>query len=267
MMGLVTIAGIISMVDLPEDNATYPTGIRQIESREKATGGDTTLPPNEQLLTLANRTAFLKATQENIQATQATKQDQNANLDQLSGLSLIADQLLGTDGAANLILKTLTVPTIAIAVLQDNKSSFAGTGSAFTWQRRDLNNLEQIGGNFCTLSNNQFTLTAGSYGLLAFVPATMVDAHQCRLWNANGFLTKLGASTQTVTAASISGQSLTTFTRVLAAFTISASATFEIQHYIKDTLSDRSLGAETGIGSGEVYTQVFIIRIGTTSVS
>ncbi len=256
MMESVIIQVIISMVDLPEDDTTYPVGVRQIESGEKATGGDTTLPPNEQLLSLASRTAFLKA-------TQATKQDQNANLDQLSGLSLIADRLLGTDGAANLVLKTLTVPTIAIAVLQDNKATFAGTGSAFTWQRRDLNNLEQVGGNFCTLSNNQFTLAAGDYGLLAFVPATMVDAHQCRLQNITSATTvKLGSSTQTVTAASISGQSLTTYTRVLAVFSLSASATFEIQHYIKDTLTDRSLGAETGIGSGEVYTQVVIIRLG-----
>lgn len=254
-MGSATTQAITSMADLPEDNTVYPSGIRQIESNEKAVGGDPTLPPNEQLLALANRTAYLNTTQQ-------TKQDQNANLDQLAGLSLVADQLLGTDGAANLILKTLSIPDISIAVLQDNKSAFAGTGSAFTWQTRDLNNLEEVGTSFCTLSANQFTLTAGSYGVLAFVPATMVDAHQCRLWNTNGFVTKLGASTQTVTAASISGQSLTTFTRVVAAFSLSASTTFEIQHYIKDTLTDRSLGAETGIGSGEVYTQVFIIRLG-----
>lgn len=241
------------MADLPENDASYPTGIRQIETDEKAVGGDTTKPPNEQLLTLANRTAFLNT---NLN----TKQDQAVNLDQLANLSLIADQLLGTDGAANLVLKA--IPSIAIAVLSDEKSSYAGTGSPGIWQRRDLNVISQVGGSFCFLSNNQFTLDPGKYGIIAVVPATMTDAHQCRLWSVTDFAQiKIGTSTQTVTSDSIGGQSLTTYTFLLAALNITSSKTYEIQHYIKDTITNRSLGAETGIGAGEAYTQVFIVRI------
>jgi len=255
------------MVDLPESSANYPAAVRQIDSGEFATGGDPTKPPNEQLLTLANRTAFLKAQVDALAA--AIKgltigeevQEHSDTLDAIALLNLIADKFIGTDSAGAIALKS--VPTISVAILQDFKSSFAGEGNTTDWVKRDLNAQQETGTSFCTLNpDSTFSLPAGNYLVIARVPGTMVDKHQARLVNNTDGINYKGSSTQTLTAAAVSGQSITTDSWVFATFGITAGKTFQIEHRIYDTIIDRSLGAEVGSGLGEVYTQVIVIKLG-----
>lgn len=260
------------MADLPENPAVYPAAVRRIDSGEKAFGTDTTKPPNEQLLALASRTAYLKQQLDNI-ASQITSintalagltigeevQAFDTSLQAISDFVLVANRFFGTDGSAAITQRV--IPAIAVAVLQDNKASFGGTGNNTNWLTRDLNTIETIGAAFCTLSANAFTLTAGSYLLIARVPATMVDKHQSRLFNVtDNVVAKVGSSTQTLNAAAISGQSIITDSWVITTFTIAASKQYRIEHRIYETIVDRSLGSEVGTGLGEVYTQVAIAR-------
>lgn len=270
------------MANLPEDPAVYPAGVRRIETGEKAFGTDATKPPNEQFLTLASRTAFLKAQLDAIAAQIAGLNTQISEINTaLNGLTIgeevqafdpilqaiaaipspwVANNLLGTDGLSNVVIRA--IPSVAVAILQDNKASFAGTGNSTAWLTRDLNTIEAIGASFCTLSLNVFTLPAGSYLLIARVPATMVDKHQARLYNVtDGVVAKVGSSTQTLDAAAVSGQSFITDSWVITAFTLSSSKQMRIEHRIYATIVDRSLGAECSTGLGEVYTQVAIVKI------
>ena len=89
-----------------------------------------------------------------------------------------------------------------------------------------------------------------------------MDKHQARLVNNTDGVNYKGSSTQTLTAAAVSGQSITTDSWVFATFAIAAGKTFQIEHRIYDTIIDRSLGAEVGSGLGEVYTQVVIVKLG-----
>ncbi|NEP55982.1 MAG: hypothetical protein F6K31_03025 [Symploca sp. SIO2G7] len=252
------------MVDLPEDSASYPSAVRQIDSGEFAVGGDTTKPPNEQLLALASRTAYLKGVADGHDTAIANlasgKQNSSTTLSAIAGLNLIANQFIGTDGAGNIALKS--VPTISVAILQDFKSAFGGQGNTTGWLKRDLNDKQETGTSFCTLNGDStFTLPAGSYLVFARVPGTMVDKHQARLVNNTDGINYKGSSTQTLTAAAVSGQSITTDSWVFATFAITSNKTFQVEHRIYDTIIDRSLGAEVGTGLGEVYTQVVVVKL------
>lgn len=252
------------MPNLPEDSASYPTAVRQIDSGELATGGDVTKPPNEQLLALASRTAYLKGVADGHDAAIANlstgKQNTSTTLSAIANLALIANQFIGTDGAGNIALKS--VPAISVAILQDFKSSFGGQGNTTGWLKRDLNNKTESGTSFCTLNGDStFSLPAGSYLVWARVPGTMVDKHQARLANTTDTIYYKGSSTQTLTAAAVSGQSITTDSWVFATFAIAATKTFQIEHRIYDTIIDRSLGAEVGTGLGEVYTQIVVVKV------
>ncbi|NEP10846.1 MAG: hypothetical protein F6K14_11660 [Symploca sp. SIO2C1] len=255
------------MPNLPEDSATYPAAVRQIDSGELAVGGDITKPPNEQLLALASRTAYLKGVSDGHDAAIANlntalngKQNSSATLSAIANLTLIANQFIGTDAAGDIALKS--VPTISVAILQDFKSGFGGQGDTTGWLKRDLNDKQESGTSFCTLNGDStFALPAGSYFVFARVPGTMVDKHQARLTNNTDGINYKGSSTQTLTAAAVSGQSITTDSWVFATFAIAATKTFQVEHRIYDTIIDRSLGAEVGTGMGEVYTQVVVVKL------
>lgn len=103
------------MAALPESATNYPAAVRQIDSGEFAVGGDTTKPPNEQFLSLASRTAYLKAQLEGIQIQVQSLlttldgltigqevQAHSAALDGLAALILQNNQLLGTSGTGNI---------------------------------------------------------------------------------------------------------------------------------------------------------------------
>jgi hypothetical protein len=255
------------MPNLPENSASYPAAVRQIDSGELAVGGDTSKPPNEQFLALASRTAYLKGVADGHDAAIANlssgKQDADSTLDAIANLALVANQFIGTDGNGDIALKSITIPTISVAILQDFKSGFGGQGNTTGWLKRDLNTKSESGTSFCTLNGDStFTLPAGSYLIWGRVPGTMVDKHQARLTNNTDAINYKGSSTQTLTAAAVSGQSITTDSWVFATFAIADTKTFQIEHRIYDTIIDRSLGAEVGTGLGEVYTQVVVVKLG-----
>ncbi|NET60711.1 MAG: hypothetical protein F6K47_32605, partial [Symploca sp. SIO2E6] len=86
--------------------------------------------------------------------------------------------------------------------------------------------------------------------------------HQARLTNNTDAINYEGSSTQTLTAAAVSGQSITADSWIFTTFAVAQKKTFQVEHRIYDTIIDRNLGAELGTGLGEVYTQLGIVKFG-----
>lgn len=143
-------------------------------------------------------------------------------------------------------------------VVQDEKS--AGTnGGGFTsgaWRTRDLNTEVADPNGNCLVSSNQFTLTAGEYGLLiARAPAfNNVDNHRAALYSVTG--STYLAYGQTAT----SGSNVTSVSTVVYHIgTLGVDTTFEIRHRSENSNGTDGFGRGTSIGGiNEVYTQVQI---------
>tara|TARA_R100000278_G_scaffold44840_1_gene39036 strand:- start:1018 stop:2013 length:996 start_codon:yes stop_codon:yes gene_type:complete len=159
-----------------------------------------------------------------------------------------------------------TNASIKVATLKDENTSATGGGTFTTdaWQTRTLN-TEVDPDNIVTLSNNQFTLAAGSYHITWSCPAYRVNTHQAKLKNITDTINYYGemayaynnsAATQTVSAGS-------------AVLTITGSKVFEIQHQSESTRDNSGFGigvltsfdAETGDSLKNVYSQVTITQL------
>ena len=131
-----------------------------------------------------------------------------------------------------------------------------GQPTANAYNRRDLNQLEtNIAG--LTLANNQFTLPAGAYQILAMMPGHQIARNRAKLVNiTDGVDTLYGISTNCNVAASATG-----FATIQGMFTILAPKTFEIQHYATATNSASNFGVESNTGEDEIYTQVSLLKL------
>lgn len=265
------------MPNLPE-NSTFDN-VYQLEQGDPVEAGvNGNGVSNRQAQELVNRTRFLRDQLDNLQSQINTINNEitlinteldglvigtdiqawNATLQDISNLTMLGDRYFATNDVGTPILRTLPINAV---VLRDVKSTFAGTGVVNTWNKRDLNT--KLGsGNFVTLfGDSTFTINAGEYLIFGSIPATMVDAHMARLRNNANNSYVYSSATQTVTAASISGQSLTTYTHLFCHISLTGATNHQIEHYIRDTIPDRSLGAETGISGDQVYTQIAIVKL------
>ncbi len=145
------------------------------------------------------------------------------------------------------------------AVIKDVKPSGTegGTSAAGVWQTRDLNTLNtNVPG--ITLVSNQFTLPAGTYKIEASCPATRIDFSKIALRNVtDSVFAILGSSEIPHSIAETTTQS-----SLVDVITLLVSKTFEIQHYTDATFSPYGLGRAGVDGEIEVYTQVFIEKVG-----
>lgn len=143
-------------------------------------------------------------------------------------------------------------------VLRDEKTSGTG-GGTFTsgaWQTRTLNTESVDTGSHCTLSSNQFTLSAGTYRIQASAPACQVAVHQARLQNVtDGTTTIVGTSEFNTNGA----QYAQTRSVVSGRFTIATSKTFELQHRCSTTRSTYGFGFGATLTT-EVYSVVELWR-------
>ena len=143
-------------------------------------------------------------------------------------------------------------------ILEDQKAegTQGGTFTAGDWRTRDLNTKVSDPNNNCVLSSNQFTLTAGNYGLLlASAPVYLVYSHKTRLLAA-GSPVKMGSNGYADAGNNVSNCShLQYFVG-----TLPVDTTFKIEHRCIQTQTTNGFGVGIG-GSGfgtEVYTQVAI---------
>jgi hypothetical protein len=154
--------------------------------------------------------------------------------------------------------------SLDFVVLKDVKAS--GTdGPALTlntWNTRHINTEETDTGNICTLSNNQFTLPAGTYHILAVIltggNAAFRQA-QFRLRNITNNSNTLFGLTFTVNISATVSSPMGVLTGI---FTINAPETFEIQEYPKSGTGAAVAGYAANVsGFSECYLTAVITKI------
>lgn len=131
-----------------------------------------------------------------------------------------------------------------------------------TWTTRTLNTeVVDTDGN-CTLSSNEFTLSAGTYEITAQVPAYLCDSFKSRLYNVSDSEATLYGSV------AFSSNSMI-YAPLKGRFTIASSKTFRIE--MITTLGRESTGTYNigGVASSlggesdeEIYTQVELRKVG-----
>lgn len=144
--------------------------------------------------------------------------------------------------------------------LQDQKTqnTAGGTFTSGSLQTRTLNTEVQDTDNLCSLSSNQFTLAAGTYFMLAFLPCFKVNRNYGILYNVTGSATLITgrpafngvAATNPVTDAIVSGP-----------FTVAASQALELQHQCATTKTTNGFGLEANFAT-EIYADIHIWRTG-----
>lgn len=145
--------------------------------------------------------------------------------------------------------------------LEDQKSNttVGGTPSAATWNTRTLNTEVADTNNDCSLSSNQFTLTAGTYEIFAMAAAYRAGRNKLRLRNTTDGTTLIMGINNYALA---SGDTTGTTALLVGTFTVSASKTLEIQHYTESANGgSQGLGAANSTGETEVYCSVEIRRV------
>jgi hypothetical protein len=147
-----------------------------------------------------------------------------------------------------------------VVVLQDQKPPNTGGGVSLanTWQKRVLNTKVTDVGNLCILSNSQFTLVAGTYLINASAPCFKGDSHQIRLYNVtDSSIVCLGTTEFTWNGSTNANQTRSHIDNLVI---ITATKTFELQHYIQTNSSD-GLGNGFGLGT-EIFSTVQLIKLG-----
>jgi len=124
-----------------------------------------------------------------------------------------------------------------------------GTFTSGAWRKRTINTEVSDTGSNCSISSDQITLDAGTYECDIKCPAYYVDEHQARLQNVtDASTTLLGTSERAANGASVQSSSV-----IKGRFTITASKTFEVQHYSTATNATTGFGFAVNIGT-EIYT-------------
>jgi len=138
-------------------------------------------------------------------------------------------------------------------IIEDQKpqGTNGGTFTSGAWRTRNLNTLVFNHNSLASLSNNRFTLPAGTYCIDWDAPAFGVDYHKSALYN---------YTTSTIVAYGTSAYNYnnTVGTTVI---TITSPTSFEIRHICSTTRDTYGFGRAAGFGT-EIYTRVRIKKIG-----
>lgn len=165
--------------------------------------------------------------------------------------TLRVDNIQDQGGAERRGLKTY-------AIICDQKADNVdgGTFTDAAWRTRDLNTEIADPDSIVSISNNQFTLGAGTYLIEATAPAYDVNRHQARLYNATTAAVVQYGQNQYANHTYQVGNNAWLFVRV----TIASSTAFEIQHRCEDTHSGNGLGVDNNFGGVSIYTVVKIFK-------
>ena len=146
------------------------------------------------------------------------------------------------DLAANAVTaaKLGTNSFVSYAVIADVKptSTYGGTATSGSWITRDLNTEISDPDGIVSISSNQFTLSAGSYLIVASAPACRVNAHASRLYDVTG-ATEVQVGT---VQHSDSNLYVNTTSFVYARVSPSASNTYRIETRVNTTNNSYGLG-------------------------
>lgn len=143
--------------------------------------------------------------------------------------------------------------------LQDQKAqnTSGGTFTSGAWRTRDLNTEVSDVGGLCSLASNQFTLSAGTYVISAYIPTHRTDRNQARLYNVTDAAVVLIGTSNYASG----GDNVNSPAFVRGVFTIGSGKALEIQHQCATTVATYGFGVEANFAT-EVYTVVELWKIG-----
>tara|TARA_R100000808_G_scaffold803_2_gene3943 strand:- start:143 stop:727 length:585 start_codon:yes stop_codon:yes gene_type:complete len=149
--------------------------------------------------------------------------------------------------------------SVPVIVLRDEKSAGTGGGASTTgsWVTRVLNTEATDTGNHCTLSSNQFTLSAGTYEVIASAPFYKTNNTAMRLYNVTDSSTVLRSTSHYMD----NSYGVSSICHIIGYFTVAASKALEIQYQCGNAAS-AGLGQPLNLGDTEVYTQVMLRKVG-----
>lgn len=175
--------------------------------------------------------------------------------------SLPAGNLTGALPAisgANLTGLTAGLFSSYAIICDGNKSSGTHGGqppNTSSYNKRDLNTEIADPDGIVSISNNEFTLQAGSYYIHAAAPGHRMNQHQARLVNAtDDSVVQYGMS-----AHSSDGNSGNSIAHVYARVTIGSAKAFKIEHRCSNT-DGEGFGLANSFGNNQIYTLVEIFK-------
>jgi hypothetical protein len=148
--------------------------------------------------------------------------------------------------------------------LRDEKAdnTAGGTATAATWSTRDLAEVTDTGGD-ASVTANVVTLAAGTYEVQARAPAFRVGQHKIRWRQLSGDegVNTVVEGTNASADADLTANHNHAF--LSGRFTITSSATFELQHYVTATRATDGFGLAVNGGADtvEVYAEVWLHKI------
>ena len=145
-------------------------------------------------------------------------------------------------------------------VLEDQKAvnTAGGTFTSGAWRTRDLNTEVSDPNNNCALASNEFTLTAGNYGLLiASAPAFYVNRHQIRLYRVSPSPDNVALGSLAYSSSALVDGIQTRSFIFFVIGTLANDTTFRVEHRCEVTKTGNGLGVVSPWGPA-VFTQVVI---------
>ena len=150
--------------------------------------------------------------------------------------------------------------TTQILIVVDEKpnGTHGGTFTGGAWRTRDLNTIRYNTISGASLSSNQIELPAGTYIVSASAPHKQVEKNKIKIRNITassdlviGQNSKMSESDKDTSPAILCGK-----------FTLSSTSKIELQHRCNTSKTDTGFGFACGFGVVEVYSQVYIEKIG-----
>ena len=144
------------------------------------------------------------------------------------------------------------------AIICDQKGSDvdSGTFTSGDWRHRDLNTEIADSDGIVSISNNLFTLQAGTYLILASAGGHKVGRHQIRLFNnTDSSVAAYGSSEYANSTHHVTTRSFLQ-TRIV----ITGAKAFKIEHRCEDTRSSDGFGVSNDWSSSNQFTQVKIYK-------
>lgn len=150
-----------------------------------------------------------------------------------------------------------TLP-VAIYEEQQTAGTSAGTFTAGSFVVRAINTEVSDPSNIASLSGNNIVIAgAGTYSIMWWAGARLVDSHQTRLYNVGGAASL--KSGQSAFANSTNGASNSQGGYILV---VGGAYTFNLQHQCGTTHASDGRGLAANFGETEVYSSVTITKIG-----
>jgi len=171
-----------------------------------------------------------------------------------------ANEFLKTDGSGNLSFAAVAGGKFASYAIIGDQKAYNENGGSFTsgdWRTRDLNTEFADEDGIVSISNNQFTLQAGTYYLTAKCTAYKSERHLIKLQN----ITDASLVAVSLSMYQGGGDSQSGISHLSTRFTISGAKTFEIQHRGSNTENTYGFGvAHNYSGFNTIYSLIEIFK-------